>query len=42
MTSTSDTPVIAARGLAKSYGKLRALDAGRGYEDVGIRLVRMD
>ncbi|HQW09578.1 MAG TPA: ABC transporter ATP-binding protein [Steroidobacteraceae bacterium] len=26
MTSTSDTPVIAARGLAKSYGKLRALD----------------
>ena len=23
-------------------GKLRALDAGRGYEDVGIRLVRMD
>ena len=23
-------------------GKLRALDAGRGYEDVGIRLVRID
>ncbi|MBX3693938.1 MAG: ABC transporter ATP-binding protein [Steroidobacteraceae bacterium] len=26
MTSTSDTPVIVARELAKSYGKLRALD----------------
>ncbi|MBV6418766.1 MAG: Vitamin B12 import ATP-binding protein BtuD [Steroidobacteraceae bacterium] len=26
MTSTSDTPVIVARGLAKSYGTLRALD----------------
>jgi len=26
MTSTSDTPVIEARKLAKSYGKLRALD----------------
>lgn len=26
MTSTSDAPVITARGLAKSYGKLRALD----------------
>lgn len=26
MTSTTDTPAIVARGLAKQYGKLRALD----------------